>query len=51
MIAIMRRNYMPKENKPLLSEEYLDGVVREINQLYSGSTKEQNEVLGNNDIE
>ncbi|MCM2532449.1 bacitracin ABC transporter ATP-binding protein [Neobacillus pocheonensis] len=36
---------MSKENKPLLSEQFLEEVVREINQLYSGSNLEQNEVL------
>ena len=46
-----RRNYMSKENEPFLSEEFLDGVVSEINQLFGGFSKEQNEVLGKNDME
>ncbi|MDM5187973.1 bacitracin ABC transporter ATP-binding protein [Bacillus sp. DX4.1] len=35
---------MSKENKPFLSDEFLDEVVKEINQLYGDSTKEQNDV-------
>ena len=46
-----RRNYMSNENEPFLSEEFLDGVVSEINQLFGGFSKEQNEVLGKNDME
>ena len=42
---------MSKENEPFLSEEFLDGVVSEINQLFGGLSKEQNEVLGKNDME
>ncbi|MFB3164612.1 bacitracin ABC transporter ATP-binding protein [Neobacillus sp. 179-J 1A1 HS] len=33
---------MLKENKPLLSDEFLDQVANEINQLYGSPTNEQN---------
>ncbi len=35
---------MSKENGPLLSDEFLDEVAKEINQLYGGPTKDENDV-------
>jgi hypothetical protein len=41
---------MLKENNPLLSDEFLNEVAREINQLYSGPGKEKNEEPENNEV-
>ncbi|MDQ0242743.1 hypothetical protein J2S09_000279 [Bacillus fengqiuensis] len=35
---------MSKENGPLLSDEFLDEVAKEINQLYGGPAKDENDV-------
>jgi hypothetical protein len=40
---------MFKENNPFLSDEFLDEVVREINQLYGGPVEDKNDVPSNND--
>ncbi|QGQ47752.1 hypothetical protein [Metabacillus sediminilitoris] len=37
---------MKKETEPLLSDEFLDEIAREINELYGGSLDEQNEEQG-----
>ncbi|WP_187118934.1 hypothetical protein [Bacillus marasmi] len=43
---------MPKERKPLLSDEYLDELANEINQLYGSNTqKKQDETLPKKDEE
>ncbi|MFD0050884.1 bacitracin ABC transporter ATP-binding protein [Actinomycetes bacterium NPDC127524] len=42
---------MRKEKNPLLSDEFLDEVAREISQLYNGSKHEQYEEQINNDLE
>ena len=34
--------YMVKENRPLLSDEFLDELANEINQLFGSPTNEQN---------
>jgi hypothetical protein len=40
---------MLKEKSPLLSDEFLDELVKEINQQYGGPTKEQiTEQIDNN---
>ncbi|HWO96939.1 MAG TPA: bacitracin ABC transporter ATP-binding protein [Bacillus sp. (in: firmicutes)] len=41
---------MSKENNPLLSDEFLDEVVKEINQLYGGPAKDENDVPTDDDI-
>ncbi|PLR85619.1 bacitracin ABC transporter ATP-binding protein [Bacillus canaveralius] len=40
---------MHKENYPLLSDEFLDEVVKEINDLYGSPTTEQNQLPRNDD--
>ncbi|WHZ02918.1 bacitracin ABC transporter ATP-binding protein [Neobacillus sp. YX16] len=40
---------MFKENRPLLTDEFLDELANEINQQYGGPIKEQNEEPINND--
>ncbi|MFJ5762728.1 bacitracin ABC transporter ATP-binding protein [Neobacillus sp. NPDC093182] len=40
---------MLKENKPLLSDEFLDELANEINQLYGKHINEQNTEAINND--
>ncbi|MEH7086896.1 bacitracin ABC transporter ATP-binding protein [Neobacillus drentensis] len=40
---------MFKENRPLLSDEFLDELAKEINQQYGGLTNEQNAEPINND--
>lgn len=35
---------MTKDNTPFLSDEFLDEVIKEINQLYGGDAMEQNDV-------
>lgn len=40
---------MLKENRPLLSDEFLDELAKEINQHYGRPTNEQNEDPINND--
>lgn len=42
---------MYKENIPFLSDEFLDAIVKEINQLYGMPTTEQNEVPKINGME
>ncbi|WP_066392296.1 hypothetical protein [Neobacillus mesonae] len=32
---------MHKEKNPIISDEFLDEIVKEINQLYGGPTEEQ----------
>lgn len=41
---------MSKENNPILSDEFLDEVVKEINQLYGDPAKDENDVLTDDDI-
>jgi hypothetical protein len=41
--------FMSKKSKPLLSEEFLDGVAREINKLYGEPNNEQKEELNDTD--
>jgi hypothetical protein len=40
---------MSKDKIPFLSDEFLDKVIKEINHLYGGSTKDQNNVPINNE--
>jgi hypothetical protein len=40
---------MSKETEPLLTDEFLDEVAREINELYGGIIKVDNEVSGEPD--
>ncbi|WP_419882977.1 bacitracin ABC transporter ATP-binding protein [Peribacillus sp. B-H-3] len=42
---------MRKEKNPLLSDEFLDEVAREISQLYNESKRDQYEEQINNDLE
>jgi hypothetical protein len=42
---------MSKDKTPFLSDEFLDKVIEEINQLYGGSKEEQNNVPINNEEE
>lgn len=40
---------MSKETEPLLTDEFLDEVAREINELYGGIIKVDNEASGETD--
>ena len=40
---------MLKDNEPLLSDEFLDKLTKEINQLYGGPDFEENHQLENNE--
>lgn len=42
---------MFKEKKPILSDEFLDALVKEINQQHGGLTKEQMTEPKDNDVE
>lgn len=37
-------NNMSKQNKPLLTDDFLDEVAKEISELYGGPTAEQNDL-------
>ncbi|MCM3651651.1 bacitracin ABC transporter ATP-binding protein [Metabacillus litoralis] len=41
---------MSKKSKPLLSEEFLDEIAREINELYGEPNNEQKEDLNDTDV-
>jgi hypothetical protein len=38
----MERGSMSKDKKPLLSDEFIDELVKEINHLYGDTSEEQN---------
>ncbi len=40
---------MIKDNTPFLSDEFLDEVIKAINQLYGGDQEEQNDVPTDNE--
>jgi hypothetical protein len=42
---------MIKDNNPFLTDEFLDEVVKEINQLYGDGTTEENDVPTENEDE
>ncbi len=41
---------MVKENSPIISDEFLDELAKEINQLYGGPTNEQDVEIINNEL-
>lgn len=47
-----RTEYMPKKtDNPIISDEFLDRVVTEINEQYGGPAKEKNDQYHNRDRE